>query len=88
MSRIRLLALDIDGTLIGEDLLLRERTVAAVRQTNNLGALRHAMVFLPVGTIYRNSRDWNRYFEIYCAEVRTEYSGVLGWPNKKRGGAQ
>ena len=29
--RIRLLALDIDGTLIGEDLLLRERTVAAVR---------------------------------------------------------
>lgn len=31
MTRIRLLALDIDGTLVGEDVMLRPRTVAAVR---------------------------------------------------------
>jgi Cof subfamily protein (haloacid dehalogenase superfamily) len=34
---IRLLALDIDGTLIGHDLVLRERTVAAVRAAVRLG---------------------------------------------------
>jgi Cof subfamily protein (haloacid dehalogenase superfamily) len=30
-SRIRLVALDLDGTLIGDDLLLRPRTVATIR---------------------------------------------------------
>jgi Cof subfamily protein (haloacid dehalogenase superfamily) len=34
---IRLVALDIDGTLIGEDLLLRDRTVAAVRAARHRG---------------------------------------------------
>jgi Cof subfamily protein (haloacid dehalogenase superfamily) len=34
---IRLIALDIDGTLIGEDLLLRDRTVAAVRAARHRG---------------------------------------------------
>jgi Cof subfamily protein (haloacid dehalogenase superfamily) len=41
---IRLLALDIDGTLIGEDLLLRDRTVAAIR------AARHRGVFVSLVT--------------------------------------
>jgi len=34
---IRLVALDIDGTLIGEDLLLRDRTVAAIRAARHRG---------------------------------------------------
>ena len=34
---IRLVALDIDGTLIGEDLLLRDRTVAAIRAACHRG---------------------------------------------------
>ena len=34
---IRLVALDIDGTLIGDDLLLRDRTVAAVRAARHRG---------------------------------------------------
>ena len=34
---IRLVALDIDGTLIGEDLLLRDRTLAAVREARERG---------------------------------------------------
>jgi Cof subfamily protein (haloacid dehalogenase superfamily) len=34
---IRLVALDIDGTLIGDDLLLRDRTVAAVRAARRRG---------------------------------------------------
>jgi Cof subfamily protein (haloacid dehalogenase superfamily) len=34
---IRLIALDIDGTLIGDDLLLRDRTVAAVRAARHRG---------------------------------------------------
>jgi Cof subfamily protein (haloacid dehalogenase superfamily) len=34
---IRLVALDIDGTLIGEDLLLRDRTVAAIRDAQRRG---------------------------------------------------
>jgi Cof subfamily protein (haloacid dehalogenase superfamily) len=34
---IRLVALDIDGTLIGEDLLLRDRTLAAIRAARHRG---------------------------------------------------
>jgi len=34
---IRLLALDIDGTLVGRDLVLRERTIAAVRAAHARG---------------------------------------------------
>lgn len=34
---IRLVALDIDGTLIGDDLLLRDRTVAAIRAARHRG---------------------------------------------------
>lgn len=37
MSRIRLLALDIDGTLVGDDLILRDRTVDAVRAAVDRG---------------------------------------------------
>ena len=37
MSRIRLLALDIDGTLVGSDLTLRDRTVDAVRAAVDRG---------------------------------------------------
>ncbi len=36
-SRVRLLALDIDGTLIGDDLGLRPRTIAAVRAASAAG---------------------------------------------------
>lgn len=36
-GRVRLLALDIDGTLIGDDLRLRPRTIAAVRAASAAG---------------------------------------------------
>ncbi len=36
-GRVRLLALDIDGTLIGDDLRLRPRTIAAVRAATEVG---------------------------------------------------
>ena len=35
--RIRLLALDLDGTLVGDDLRIRPRTVAAVRAAVDAG---------------------------------------------------
>lgn len=36
---VRLLALDIDGTLIGDDLILHERTVAAIKESVRRGVL-------------------------------------------------
>jgi Cof subfamily protein (haloacid dehalogenase superfamily) len=55
---IRLLALDIDGTLVGSDLVLRDRTVAAVR-----GAVeRGVSVSLVTGRMTTSARDFADVF--------------------------
>lgn len=51
---IRLLALDIDGTLVGSDLALRDRTMAAIR-----GAMEHGVsVSLVTGRMATSARDF------------------------------
>jgi Cof subfamily protein (haloacid dehalogenase superfamily) len=55
---VRLLALDIDGTLVGNDLALRDRTVAAVR-----GAVEHGVsVSLVTGRMTTSAREFADVF--------------------------
>ena len=48
-GRIRLVALDLDGTLVGDDLRIRPRPVAAVRAAVEAGGLPVFLVTLAVG---------------------------------------
>ena len=68
---IRLIALDIDGTLIGEDLLLRDRTVAAVR-----AACRHGVsVSLVTGRMSTSAITFAR--ELGLIDPIVAYQGAL-----------
>lgn len=71
MSAIRLLALDIDGTLIGDDLILRERTVAAVRGAVERGVL----VSLCTGRMASSALTFAR--ELGLREPIVAYQGAL-----------
>ena len=51
MTRIRLLALDLDGTILGDDLRISARTRLAIREA----VARGAMVVLATGRMYRSA---------------------------------
>jgi Cof subfamily protein (haloacid dehalogenase superfamily) len=68
---IRLIALDIDGTLIGEDLLLRDRTVAAVRAACHRGV----SVSLVTGRMSTSALKFAR--ELGLTDPIVAYQGAL-----------
>jgi len=68
---IRLIALDIDGTLIGEDLLLRDRTVAAVRAARHRGV----SVSLVTGRMSTSAITFAR--ELGLTDPIVAYQGAL-----------
>jgi Cof subfamily protein (haloacid dehalogenase superfamily) len=68
---IRLVALDIDGTLIGEDLLLRDRTVAAVRAARHRGV----SVSLVTGRMSSSAIEFAR--ELGLTDPIVAYQGAL-----------
>ena len=68
---IRLVALDIDGTLIGEDLLLRDRTVTAVRAARDRGV----SVSLVTGRMSTSAIVFAR--ELGLTEPIVAYQGAL-----------
>jgi Cof subfamily protein (haloacid dehalogenase superfamily) len=68
---IRLVALDIDGTLIGDDLLLRDRTVAAVRAAYRRGV----SVSLVTGRMSTSAIKFAR--ELGLTEPIVAYQGAL-----------
>jgi len=68
---IRLVALDIDGTLIGEDLLLRDRTVAAVRAARHRGV----SVSLVTGRMSTSAITFAR--ELGLTDPIVAYQGAL-----------
>jgi len=68
---IRLVALDIDGTLIGEDLLLRDRTVAAVRAARHRGV----SVSLVTGRMSTSAIPFAR--ELGLTDPIVAYQGAL-----------
>jgi Cof subfamily protein (haloacid dehalogenase superfamily) len=68
---IGLVALDIDGTLIGEDLLLRDRTVAAVRAARHRGV----SVSLVTGRMSSSAIEFAR--ELGLTDPIVAYQGAL-----------
>jgi len=68
---IGLIALDIDGTLIGEDLLLRDRTVAAVRAAHHRGV----SVSLVTGRMSTSAIAFAR--ELGLSDPIVAYQGAL-----------
>ena len=68
---IRLVALDIDGTLIGDDLLLRDRTLAAVRAARRRGVA----VSLVTGRMSTSAIKFAR--ELGLTEPIVAYQGAL-----------
>jgi len=68
---IRLVALDIDGTLIGEDLLLRDRTVAAIRAARHRGV----SVSLVTGRMSTSATVFAR--ELGLTDPIVAYQGAL-----------
>jgi len=58
--RIRLVALDLDGTLVGEDLVLRPRVVDAVRRAREAGV----RVTIVTGRMFRAARPFAERLDI------------------------